>query len=221
MPTTIQRTARRHKQGLEISSYLSQYWRRSKRPMAHAVTPEAVIQVLNSVGIRPVLMGTYGLVDWRGEPRATLDVDVLVRMKEVRKAVRNLKKAFPNLVVIDGLVVTRFKDPALKKVVIDVMKPTQSVYKLVFRNIISVGSTHDIPDLEMALISKFAAMTSHHRVADRKMQDGVDFVKIVKHNRKKIDMPKLLRLADKVYPKGSEEIIDLIRAIDAGRTIQV
>jgi len=189
--------------------------------MAKRVTPEAVIKVLNVAGIRPVLMGTYGLVGWRGEPRATLGVDVLVHKRDVRKAVHSLRKAFPKLIVTDTAVVTRFEDPAIGKVVIDVMKPTQPVYKLIFRHTVSAGRTHDIPDLEMSLISKFAAMTSLNRAPERKMQDAVDFVEIVKHNREEIDLKKLHRLADKVYPNGSEEIIALFSDIDAGRTIRV
>jgi hypothetical protein len=185
------------------------------------ITPESVIEALHRAGVRPVLMGTHGLGGWRGEARATQDVDVLVRKRDVPKAVKGLRKAFPGLKVQDSVVVVRFIDPTTNQVVIDLMKPTQDVYRLVFRHTIPVGKTHDIPDLEMALVSKFAAMTSPHRLADKKMIDGGDFIRIVRHNRAAIDMRKLGRLANRVYPGGGLEIAGMIEDIDAGRTLRL
>jgi len=40
-------------------------------------------------------------------------------------------------------------------------------------------------------------------------------------NRDDIDVSKLKRLADKVYPNGGAEIIRMIDDLDAGRSIQV
>jgi hypothetical protein len=165
-------------------------------------------------------MGLHGLGGYRGTPRATQDVDVLVRKKDIPKAVKGLRKAFPDLKVQDTVVVVRFIDPATNQVVIDLMKPTQDVYRLVFRHTIPGGKTHDIPNLEMALISKFAAMTSPYRDSGKKLGDGWDFVEMVRHNRKTIDLGKLGRLADRVYPGGSSEIAGMIKDIDAGRTLR-
>jgi hypothetical protein len=212
---------RSHLQALEISSRLTAYFRRKHRPMATHVTPERVIEVLNEVGIKPVLMGAHGLGGWRSQSRSTEDVDVLVRKKDIRKAVRALQAAYPMLTITDFPVVTRFTDPATKQVVIDVMKPTQEVFKVVFRHTIRVGETHEIPDLEMALASKFAAMVSPRRVTDKKLLDGADFVNVVVNNRSDIGLPKLRRLAEKVYPNGGgAEIMQLIADIDAGRMIR-
>lgn len=219
--TPLETTVRWHLQALEISSRLTTYFRRKHRPMATQVTPERVIEVLNEVGVKPVLMGAHGLGGWRNQARSTEDVDVLVRKKDIRKAIRALQAAYPELTVTDFPVVTRFTDPATKQVVIDVMKPTQAVFRVVFRHTIPVGETHEIPNLEMALASKFAAMVSPRRATERKLQDGADFVDIVRHNRRDISLPKLRRLADKVYPNGGAEIMQLIEDIDAGRMIQL
>ncbi len=211
---------RSHLEALATSSALTQTWRRMYRPMAAAVTPERVLEALNRAGVRPVLMGTHGLGGWRSEARATQDVDVLVRKRDVRKAVRSLSEAYPTLTVQDTLVVTRFVDPDTGKVVIDVMKPTQEIYRLVFRHTISAGATHDIPQLEMALVSKFAAMTSPHRAPDKKMIDAGDFINVVRHNRKALDLRKLRRLAAKLYQQAPDEIMKMVEDIDAGRTIR-
>jgi hypothetical protein len=185
------------------------------------VTPEAVIAALHQVGVRCVLMGTHGLGGWRSEPRATQDVDVLVTKKDVRKAVGALAKAYPKLTIEDTPVVARFIDPATNKGVIDVMKPPQRVYQIVFRHTLAVGDTHRIPDLEMGLASKFAAMVSPNRLPEKKFIHAADFIDIVRHNRDQIDLAKLKRLGDKVYPNGGTEILRIVDDIDTGRKIEL
>jgi len=135
--------------------------------------------------------------------------------------VRALRRAYPKLEVLDTPVVTRFIDPATRKAVIDVMKPTQAVYRLVFRYTIPVGDTHRIPDLEMALASKFAAMTSPHRERAKRLVDAGDFVDVIMHNRVNVDLRKLKRLGDQVYPNGGQEILRIVEDIDADRPIQL
>jgi hypothetical protein len=212
---------RRHLWALHSSSDLTNTFRRMYQRMAAKVTPERVLEVLHQAGVRCVIMGTHALGTWRSEPRATQDVDVLVRKKDVRKALRALGAEYPVLTVEDTPAVARFIDPASGKSVLDVLKPTESVYQLVFRHTIPVGEAHSIPNLEMALTSKFAAMVSPNRPPAKKMVDGGDFMDVVIHNRSAIDLPKLKRLAGKVYPNGGAEIMRMIADIDAGRTIQL
>jgi hypothetical protein len=214
-------TARWHLEALRISSELTCTFRRMKQRNEAMITPQGVIDVLVKAGVKCVLMGTYGITGWRSEPRATQDVDVLVTKRDIRKAVRALREAFPDLSVSDTPVVTRFVDPAAGLPVIDVMKPTQPIYQIAMRYTLPIGNTHRIPDLEMALISKFAAMVSPNRRSDKKLIDAGDFINIVQHNRENINVPKLKRLADKVYSNGGAEMVRLIADIDAGRTIQV
>jgi hypothetical protein len=210
-----------HLEALHTSSQLTLTFRRMYQREAAMVTPEDVIAVLHQAGVNSVLMGTHGLGGWRSEARATQDVDVLVTKKDVRKAVNALHAAYPELEVNDTPVVTRFIDPASGKPAIDVMKPTQEVYRVVFRHTIAVGDTHRIPDLEMALASKFAAMVSPNRTPAKKLVDAGDFVDVITHNRGDIDLRKLKRLGDKVYSDGGAEIMRMIEDIDAGRPIQL
>jgi hypothetical protein len=209
-----------HAQALRISSDVVQSLREMYWPRAMRITPGKVIRALNAAGVKFVLMGTYGVTGWRSEPRATQDVDVLVPKRDQRKALRTLREAFPKLLVKDTPVVTRFLDPATNRSVIDLMKPTQAVFQFVFRHTIPVGDTHRIPNLEMALASKFAAMVSPNREQAKKLIDAGDFVDMVTHNRQGIDLRKLKRLASKVYPDGGAEIGRLIEDIDAGRQIR-
>src|SRR5262249_32050565 len=160
--------------------------------------PRAVIASLNGVGIRPVLTGMYGFGGWRSQPRATQDVDVLVRKKDLRKAVRAVLEAFPALRVQETPPATHLIDPALEDVVIDIIKPRRQL-AFVFRYTIPIGDTHDIPDLETALVSKFAVMVAANRDRIAKVQDIVDFMEMVLQNRNRINLAKLERLADKVH----------------------
>jgi hypothetical protein len=212
---------KRHLLHLSISSHCTQQSRRLYWPEAVMVTVEGVIHTLHQAGIRFVLMGNYGLTGWRKQARATQDVDVLVRKKDIRKTLRVLQQAYPDLELRDTLVVARFYDPAVDDVVIDVMKPTQEIFKAVFRHTIPVGDTHEIPNLEMALVTKFAAMTSPNRRTGKKMQDAVDFLEIVSRNRNDIDLRKLRRLSLLLYAEAGDEIMKMIEDIDAGRSIQV
>ena len=217
----VDTTVDQHLHGLRISSWLTSYFRENHQPMAVDVKPEDVIARLHEAGIRFVLMGTHALNTWRSQSRATQDVDVLVRKKDVRKAVKVLQKAYPTLVLSESPVVTRFIDPATEKGVLDVMKPTQSVYHIIFRHTVQVGDSHEIPDLEMCLAAKFAAMVSPHRRPAKKMVDGGDFIDVVENNRDLIDLRKLKRLGDQVYPNGGAEILQMIEDTDAGRTIRL
>jgi len=216
----VSRRQRNHERALATSSVLTGYYRDMYRPGMSMVSPKKVIRLLNDAKVRFVLMGTHGLSGWRSLPRATQDVDVLVAKRDHTKAVRVLREGFPKLVVEEGVIVTRFKDPQTDEPRIDLMRPLQKVYQIVFRHTEKMG-TYLVPDLEMALISKFAAMVSPHRTKPRKIQDVADFADMVTHNQKTIDMAKVTRLAEQVSAGGKKEIVQLIDDILAGRPIQV
>lgn len=210
-----------HLQALHMSSELTRWFRRVREPNVEKVTAEGVIAALNRAGINPVLMGTHGLIGYRSEPRATQDVDVLVTKKDARKAVSVLEREYPYLEVYDGSVVTRLVDPVSLKVVIDVMKPTSQVMKLVFRHSLKIGRTHRIPALEMALACKFVAMLAPNRRQEKRLVDLSDFIDVVRNNRTSLDLDKLERLANLAHPRGGATILRMVADIDAGRDIQL
>jgi hypothetical protein len=110
-----------------------------------------------------MLVGLHGIGGWLQEPRATEDVDVLVGARGHKKAVRALLAAFPHLEEHDLPVVTRLREPESKKVVIDVMKPNQELFREALRfghTVRSGGQQYQIPSLELALALKFAPMVS-------------------------------------------------------------
>src|SRR5207249_4499272 len=111
-------------------------------------------------GVIGLLLGTHGVGGYRSEARATQDVDLLIKRKDHGKAIQAIQKAFPKLEIHDTPVVTRFIDPKNGKSVIDLMKPTDELFKIAFKNSLPVGDSHYVPGLELAIVSKFAAMVS-------------------------------------------------------------
>jgi hypothetical protein len=164
-------------------------------------------------------MGTFAVNGYRDEARATQDFYVLVRTQDHDKAVKAIRTRFPKFLVEDFPVVTRFRDPVNSKPVIDLMKPLNDALQAVFKNSVAVGRSHRIPNLEMALVSKFAAMVSPYREQSKKLLDAADFVNMVINNLASIDAKKLKKLADLVYADGGIEILGLLADIKAGRRI--
>lgn len=184
------------------------------------IAPEELIELFKRNKVRFVLMGTYGINGYRDESRATQDVDLLIESKDHERAVQTIQENYPTLKMVDHAVVTRFNDPTTKKSVIDLMKPANATLSAVFENSVKVGRSHRIPDLEMALVSKFAAMVSPHRLQDKKMTDGGDFYNMVRTNSKRIKIRKLQKLAELVYPGGGKEVVNLVKDVRAGKSIR-
>jgi hypothetical protein len=148
---------------------------------------------------------------------------VVVAAWQVAKAVRMLTKAFPFLEADDAEVVVRLRDKETKQVAIDVMKPLQPPYHVVFKHTKKVTAgkeTYRVPTLEMALACKFAPMISLMRVDEKKLIDAADFIDIVKKNAD-IDLEALEALGEIVYTGGGEEILELVRKIHAGEKLDL
>jgi hypothetical protein len=209
----------RHRQGLQTSSILTLSYREMYQRNAAMILPKDVIALLNKAGVGFVLMGAHAISGWMEQARATDDVDVLIQKRHHKKAVRAIQQAYPKLQVTDHRVVTRFTDLETKKVIIDLMKPSALVLEAVFKNKLWVED-YFIPDLEMALAMKFAAMVSPHGENRRKHQDTADFMAVVENNRDSINRLKLRRLGEKVY-RGGGNILQLVDDTLAGRQITI
>jgi hypothetical protein len=209
-----------HGESLRKSTEITRTLRKMYRPEVSMIGPADVIAVLNEVGVRFMLMGNYGISGWRGEERATQDVDILVRARDHHKAVRAISEAFPRLQLADFPVVTRFLDPVGRVPLIDLMKPNQPLFKVAFRQAAFDAEGYLIPNLEFALACKFAAMVSPNREARKKYLDAADFMSIVEANASSIRLTQLRRLGERVYPGGGAEILQLVEDAKAGRRLE-
>ena len=141
-----------HVRSLAASTALSGYY------VENLIAPLEVIKILNKAGVRFVLVGAHGLGGWTKKPRATEDVDVVVAARGHKKALAAVLAAFPHLQSEDTDVVTRLRDPEDGIVRIDLMKPTQALFKAALANTRTVesgGQVYQVPSLEMALAMKF------------------------------------------------------------------
>lgn len=195
----------------------------SQQQMAHVIPLADVIRVLNGAKVSYVLVGAHGLSTWRGKPRATEDVDVVVAARHLKKAVATLLGAFSSLEAVDLHMVVRLRIRETENVVIDVMKPIQQPYREVFKHIHEIeldGERVRIPSLEMALVMKFSAISSVYRAEADKFQDAHDFIYMVKNNRD-MDKEKLAEIAQLVYPEAGRDILEFVRKIEAGEKLTV
>ncbi len=204
-----------HESCLATSAFLS------SNQMARPILPLEVIQILNRAKIRFVLVGAYGLAGWLKEPRATQDVDVVVAARQVNKAVKALLEAFTHLEPVDLPVVVRLRDRESQNVAVDIMKPLQQPYREVFhytRTVTTGGQEYRVPQLEMALVMKFSAMTSLYRADADKFQDAHDFILMVQKNPE-FDRAKLAGLANLIYPEGGRDVVEMVRKVLAGEKL--
>jgi hypothetical protein len=186
----------------------------------NVIAPLDVIRVLNEAKVNFVLVGAHGLSGWIAEPRATQDVDVVVMTKHLKRASQSLIAAFKQLEADDEPAVIRFRDRASGVIAIDVLKQRE-LYRQAFKHTRSVtasGQTYKIPSLEMALTMKFAAMVSPNRADADRFQDAHDFILMVKANAKK-DRKKLIELGDLVCADGSEQLLEMVRKVEAGEKL--
>lgn len=209
-----------HQASLETVRFLTRTQYAMHRPDAMQVEPTELIRVLNEAGVKFMLMGQHGISGWISEPRSTRDVDVLVQKRHHSKAVRAIQAAWPALVVKDSPVVTRFLDPANGEPVIDAMKPN-GLYREAFKNCVPAGKTHDVPNLELALAAKYAAMVSRNREIPKKLSDASDFAQIVVRNYTMIDRERLRQLGDAVYSGGGDELARFVEDVKAGRMLRL
>jgi len=195
----------------------------SKLYVRNMITPDEVIAVLNRAKISFVLVGLHGLAGWLKEPRATQDVDVIVALKHVKKAVKLLLAAFPSLEPDDQEVVVRLRDKATGEVHIDVMRPIQPPHRDIFKNTCEAGNKrlpYRVPSLEMALVLKFAPMISLTRADKDKYQDAHDFILLVEKNPE-LDLEKLEKLGELVYNGGGKEVLEMVRRVRAGEKLKL
>jgi hypothetical protein len=184
------------------------------------LSPLDVIRVLNQHKISFVLVGTYGCAGWR-EARATEDIDVVIALRQVKKATGFLLKKFSFLEAEDQEVFVHLKDKESKRSLIDLVKPVSLHLHAVFKYTKTVelkNQTYRIPSCEMALVLKFAPLISPTRDYARKFQNAADFMIMAKRNSD-IDLDTLKKLGDLVYNGGGKEIVEMVRKVRAGEKL--
>jgi hypothetical protein len=208
-----------HAYAIRKSAWLTSNFRRQHREGALDIAPQDVVDVLDAEGVKDwVFIGLHGYVGYLPEPRATQDVDVMVRYDCRRLAKEAILARWTNLIVRELSQMTRFGDPAdpdtvgNAKQVIDLMHPCSPFHALILKEyvVIDESTRHRILTLEAALGSKYDAMRSPSRAYVDKAYDAATFRFLVKANRDRIREADLRRLAGLVWENGADEILRFI-----------
>lgn len=223
-----------HNQAVQKVFFLQKQFHRpgSNRVPDSTVDVNLILKTLTEKRIPFVLTGAHGIAGWTGTARNTEDVDVLVKGgRNLGRAVKAIRALYPHLEVRTFVGVTGFFIPGEKKSVIDVTYPQRSDQQETLSNPTwtedkKLGLRYRIPSLEEALTNKYGAMLTPTRPLDKRLQDIVDFTRMVQHSedegRQPIDLQRLEFLGEKVWPEGGgTEILRLVEQVKAGSPIHL
>lgn len=216
-----------HDEAARECSFLSMQYRRMWKADAPIhVDFNAILDTLRAKRIPFVLTGIHGISGWTGRPRATHDVDILVRSgRNHTRAVNAVRALYPGLEVRQLAHVTEFYVPGENLSAIDVMCPYRADLEDTLQTALWVRDgtrKYRIPTLECALANKYGAMRARSRDVGTRCQDAVEFACMVKHamdqGRQAIDLGRLAELGEKAWPGGGgEEILRFVQQIRAGK----
>jgi hypothetical protein len=216
-----------HAEAVRESSALTAEWHEMwGRTRVIPVDVREIIQTLNAKKIPFVLTGARAIGGWTGEPRATKDVDILVKGgRNLSRVVNALKALYPELEVHVVYGVTAFFVPGDRNSVIDVTYPHRPDLAETLAHPVWVedrGLKYRIPSLEAALANKYGAMLTPSRSVGKRMIDAGDFAKMVEYSveegQQPIDLERLATLGEMVWPGGGgEEILRLVEQVKEGR----
>jgi hypothetical protein len=195
------------------------------RKAAGIVDLNAILRTLRAKKIPVVLTGAHGFSGWTGRPRATKDVDILVRAgRNYKRAVTALRTLYPHLEVHQFAEGTGFLLTGGKEPLIDVTYPHRPDLEETLRTAVWVvegTGRYRIPALEAALANKYGAMLTPGRDVGQRGLDAVDFSFMVRHaadeGRQPVDLDKLRLLGEKVWPGGGAEILRLVEQVKEGK----
>lgn len=207
-------------------AYLSTQYREMWGRMAQfTVDLRRVLRTLADKKIPFVLTGAHGIAAWTGRPRATYDVDLLVKAgRNHARAVKAIAALYPELEVKALSHLTAFLVPGEDQSVIDVSLPYRADNEATLQEAVWVkdrGLAYRIPSLECALANKYGAMVSVTRPVAKRAQDLADFMLMVQHStdpgRAPIDRARLHKLGEKVWSGGGgDEILHFVDETLAG-----
>jgi hypothetical protein len=219
-----------HAAVLESAEITRVQWRIMNKPEAARIDLRRILRTLTAKKIRFVLTGAHAIGGWTGRPRATKDVDILVKGGRTHaRAVKVLRELYPHLEVRDFFGVTGFFLPGETDSVIDVTYPHRAdiTETLEHPQWVEDGDLkYRIPSLEAALANKYGAMLTLNRDLVKRGMDAIDFTLMVRHagdpGQTPIDIDKLRLLGEKVWPGGgAAEILRLVEHVWQGGMVEL
>jgi hypothetical protein len=223
-----------HNDAVQESACLEKQYRSlwSTKVEQSPVDLNEVLRTLIDKKVPFVLTGAHGIGGWTGRPRATRDVDILVKGgRNHGRAVSALKELYPQLEVRNVHGIMAFFIPGEKHSVIDITYPHRADLQETLSNPVWVedkvrGLRYRIPSLEAALANKYGAMVTPNRPPEKRTLDMADFMLMVKHSmdegQQAIDLHKLELIGEKVWTGGGgAELVRLVERVKAGKLINL
>ena len=191
---TVPADSAKHARAARESAEITQrQWRLMKKPEPARIDLQEILRTLSRKRIPFVLTGAHALGGWTGQPRATKDIDLLVKAgRNHARAVKAIRELYPQLEARPFHRLTAFFVPGEKQSVIDVVYPNRADIEETLAHPIWVedaGLKYRIPSLEAALANKYGAMLSLSRDPGKRLLDAADFTSIVRHSMEEGQQP--------------------------------
>jgi len=183
--------------------------------------PQKVLDLFNrleSEKIDWVMVGAEALNLYLERPRATVDVDIVVRKKHLRKVKKILSEICQSLEDTE-VHLKAILSPDPNRLELDVIKSqSHQLFGLALDHKVSKEGVW-VPRLEALLALKYLSAVSPRRKIGDKHQDTADFIKAFKDNQSRIDRALLVDFASRAHRKAREEFEKFLDAVENDRPI--
>jgi hypothetical protein len=191
--------------------------------MPEGKLPEKVLEIFNRLEeaeVDWVLVGAEAVNLYVARPRATVDVDIVVSQKHLRRVKKLLKETC--VAVKDTEVVLRaLISPEPNRLSLDAIKSqSHELFDLALKHQVSKGGVR-VVRVEALLALKYLSAVSPNRSPEDKRMDASDFGRVYKQNRKRIDHPLLLDLASRAHRGARKEFEAFLDAIAHDRPLTI
>lgn len=191
--------------------------------MATGRLPRIVLDLFRrfeEAGIEWALVGAEGVNLYLQRPRATVDVDVVVRKKHLVKARKILKEVGTEFLDTEvHMRATLSNDP--NRLEIDMIKSqSHELFERALDHKTTVGGI-PVPRVEALLALKFLSAVSPWRQPADKHQDVTDFIRAFKDNKDRLDRNLLIQLASLAHKNAKKEFPLFLDRVEHDRPLTI
>ena len=177
-----------------------------------------LFSLLDDEGIDWVLVGAEAMNLYVKRPRATVDVDIVVRKKDLRRVRKVLERVCVDLKETEvhwhGVL---SKPPMLLE--LDVIKSTShELFETALDRKVLMGGVQVVP-VECLLALKYLAAVSALRSREDKGRDILDFMVTFRDNKKRLNRRLLIDLASRAHQNAREEFLAFLDAVENKKPI--